>query len=178
MSDWCVLRTAGRLTLRLADTLDRDGFEVWTPIENRMLRIPRANVRRSIRLPIMPSYVFARSRHLVDLLEMASADFSVMRHNDHIPLIGDCELNGLRTIEVKRNPRKKSPRLPPGLTVKVKIEGGSFAGMQGRVEDSDDTHTLVCFSDRLMVKISTSLLQADDLGLIRSPMGTAARKAA
>lgn len=164
VSDWCILRTAGRLTLRLADSLSRDGFDVWTPIENRMLRIPRANARRPIRLPIMPSYVFARSWHLVDLLELATlptTNFSVMHHHESIPLIGDRELQGLRSIEAKRNPRKKGPRLPEGVSVRVKVEGGSFAGMHGKVERSDETNTLVCFSERLVVKISTSLLEPD-----------------
>lgn len=185
MSDWCILRTAGRLTLRLANSLAKTGFDVWTPVETRTLRVPRANVRRSIVLPIMPSYVFARSAHLVDLIELASApakpghgDFSVMHHHDTIPLIRDAELQGLRGIEARRNPRQKAPKFPRGITVRVKIEGGSFAGMHGRVEQSDGANTLVCFSGRLTVKIPTSLLQSDQLSVRVSQVGTAARKAA
>lgn len=191
MSDWCVLRTAGRTTLKLAETLAEDGFEVWTPAETKTLRIPRANVRRQITLPIMPSYLFARVKHLVDLLELAAmpvkprrvrnqpshADFSVMHYHDTIPLIAERHLEGLRTIEAKRAPRKKSARLPAGVSVKVKTEGGSFAGMEGKVERSDETYSLVCFSDRIRVKISTSLLQSDDIRVYSSEF-SAIRKAA
>jgi hypothetical protein len=64
------------------------------------------------------------------------------------------------------------------VEVRVKIEGGSFAGMMGRVERSDETSTLVCFDDRLVVKISTSLLDENKLQVERSVIGTAAKKAA
>lgn len=190
--DWCILRTSGRLTLRLAETLAEDGFEVWTPVETRKVRVPRANVRRDVTLPIMPSYIFARAVHLIDLIQMAGmtfkprraankpahADFSVMHYHDSIPLVGDAQLNALRTLEAKRAPRKKAMRLPCGVEVQVKVEGGSFAGMKGRVERSDEVATLVCFDDRLTVKIATSLLQANGVGDERPYVRSAARKAA
>jgi transcription antitermination factor NusG len=179
--DWCILRTSGRTTLRLADTLATDGFDVWTPREVRKIRIPRANIRREATLPLMPSYVFARSHHLVDLLELAQmevkprrgngwgepahAGFSVMHWNDGIPLIADRHLDRLRLLEIKRTPRKKADRkFDRGVDVRVKIEGGSFAGMKGRVEKSDEGSTLVCFDERLTVKIATFLLDADSIG--------------
>jgi hypothetical protein len=174
---WCVLRTAGRLTLRLADSLEDDGFDVWTPVEKRTMRIPRANIRRPVRLPIMPSYVFADARHLLDLLELANMpvkprrgsgitkpahpDFSVMTHNARIPMIEERQLVGLRSIEIRRNVDK---RLPKGMDVKVKTEGGSFAGMHGRVEASEQDHTLVCFDGRMTVRVPTWLLAPSDIG--------------
>lgn len=172
MSDWLILRTSGRHTLRLAASLTEDGYEVWTPAEVRKIRIPRANVRREVTLPIMPSYVFAKSNHLVDLLQLsgqpshayAHVDFSVMRHGEHIPLVRDDSLRALRQLEAKRTPRKKADRIfGKGVDVQVKIEGGSFAGMKGRVEKSDALHTLVCFDDRLTVRIATCLLDEDQL---------------
>lgn len=190
--DWCILRTSGRFTLRLAASLREDGFEVWTPVETRKIRIPRANVRRDVTLPLMPSYVFARSHHLIDLIQMAAmpfkprrahgkpahVDFSVMHYHDTIPLIGDGQLQALRQLEAKRAPRKKAQRFNSGVEVLVKMEGGSFAGMKGRVERSDETTTLVCFDKRMTVKIATSLLSGNDLQVERSVEGTAARKAA
>lgn len=180
--DWCVLRTAGRHTLRLADTLIRDGYEAWTPIEQKTIHIPSKNVRRTVRLPIMPSYVFARAHQLIDLIQLAdmpvkprlnihdqaSPDFSVMHHGDRIPMIHDQHLNGLRYLEAKRTPRAKAQRLPIGMEVRVKTEGGSFAGMTGKVERSDEGMTLVLFDNRLSVKIATSLLSKDELGFASS----------
>jgi len=184
---WCVLRTASRNTIGLAETLAEDGYEVWTPIETKTMRIPRKNVKREVRLPIMPSYVFARARHLVDLLQLAEmsvkprresgrpahAGFSVMHAFDQIPLVPDAHLAALRRIEIKRTPLKKADkRFIPGVTVKV--GGGSFGGMVGRVERSDKGHTLVCFNERYLVKIPTLLLSADSLcdedgiGLLRA----------
>lgn len=174
---WIILRTAGRTTMRLAETLVADGFEAWTPIETKSFRKPRDNVRRSIRLPLMPSYVFARADRLIDLLEIAKAaerprrgqspahtSFSVMHWNEGIPVIADRQLEQLRRIEAKRTPLKKANRaLTSGVEVRVKLEGGSFAGMRGRVERSDNSTTLVCFNKRMTVKIATSLLSVDDL---------------
>lgn len=176
---WLILRTSGRQTLRLAETLAQDGFEVWTPIEHRTIRIPRKNVRRPITLPIMPSYVFARAHHLFDLLDMAAlnfkprrqanqpahADFSVMHYNDRIPVISEPQLHSLRRLESKLKPKVKANRTyAEGVDVRVKIEGGSFAGMKGVVRKSDHGLTLVCFDNRLEVKINTSLLEENALG--------------
>lgn len=177
---WIILRTSGRHTMRLAESLSQDGYEAWTPIETRMLRIPRANVRRTVKLPIMPSYVFARAQYLIDLIQLAEmrtpthADFSVMHFHDRIPVIAEHHLQGLRLIEAKRTPRKKAAPLTPGLSVRVKTEGGSFAGMKGRVERSNEGMTLVCFDSRLTVKIATSLLDPDGLGFERPCLGMAA----
>ena len=141
----------------------------------------------------MPSYVFVRAEHLIDMIQLAAmkpkprrqaicsiskpahADFSVMRYNESIPVIADRHLESLRMIEAKRTPRAKADRrYAPGLSVRVKQEGGSFAGMKGRVERSDEGSTLVCFDNRLTVKISTSLLSIDDIQHVAPRMGLAA----
>ncbi len=178
MEEWCILRVSGRHTLRLAGSLCEDGFEAWTPKEERKIRIPRANVRRDITLPLMPSYVFVKARHLIDLIQMAAmpfkprrshgqpshVDFSVMHYHDSIPLIGDAQLQALRQLEAKRTPRKRAAKtFVSGVHVSVKIEGGSFAGMKGVVRKSDHGHTLVLFDNRLEVKIPTSLLSENDV---------------
>lgn len=193
--DWIILRTAGRHTLRLANTLSEDGYEAWTPVETRNIRIPRANVRRTVKLPIMPSYVFARAHDLIDLIQLAAmkpkprraprkidehsqpahADFSVMHYHDRIPVIADGHLQSLRQIEAKRSPRQKADRVfANGLSVRVKMEGGSFAGMTGKVERSDHGATLVCFDNRLTVKISTRFLEANEIGMVLPCLGLAA----
>ena len=189
--DWCILRTSGNKTIRLAEGLREDGFDAWTPIETRSIRIPRANVRRVAILPIMPSYVFARVGGLIDLLELAAMPvkprrqanqpalpgFTVLHVHDKIPLIADGHLDGLRAIEHKRTPRRKAVQaLKAGQ--RVGIDGGSFSGMKGVVERSDVDHTLVCFNGKLLVKISTSLFAPDELGGLSAYMGLAARKAA
>ena len=189
MSDWCILRVSGRKTIALAESLRMDGFDAWTPVETRTIRVPRLNARREVRLPILPSYVFARAEHLVDLLQMAALpvkprrgaglrqpahpDFSVVHAFDRIPMVADRHLEGLRRIEKKRTPLRKAEKaFSPGLHVRV--EGGSFGGMSGVVEKSDRGLTLVCFSDRFLVKVPTSILNLDDVEGVQSAASEAA----
>lgn len=188
-SGWCVLRTKSRHTLRLTQSLAEDGFEVWTPVETRTMRIPRMNVRREVRLPIMPSYIFAKAHHLIDLIMLASLsvkprrgaglrkpaheDFRVMRCPNGIPAVSDDDLSNLRKIEAKRTPLKKAAKAFHSGDP-VKVEGGSFGGMFGIVERGDNTHTLVCFKDRFLVKIPTCILSADMQGVDQPSLGIAA----
>lgn len=177
--DWCILRTSSRHTIPLSESLAEDGFEVWTPIETRQIRIPRKNVKREIRLPIMPSYVFAQAHHLIDLLQLADmpvkprrtfgkpahAGFSVMHaFGDQIPLVRDQHLTKLRELEIKKTPKRKAERtFDAGIQVRVGEGGGSFSGMTGTVRKSDKGYTLVCFNDRYTVKINTLLLSLDSV---------------
>jgi hypothetical protein len=175
-SDWCILRTRGRHTLSLADSLANDGYEVWTPIETKTIQIPRANVKRTIRLPIMPSYVFARFSHLVDLLQLADmpvkprrgsrrmdpahADFSVLHAFGRIPLVADRHLTELRKLEARRTPAKMAKyALPPKSTARVK--GGVFGGMIGLVVRSTPAATVLRFNGSFPVEIPTFLLEQD-----------------
>lgn len=196
-ADWVILRTTGRHTLRLAETLSEDGYEAWTPVESKTITIPAKNVKRKIRLPIMPSYVFVRAEHLIDLILLSGlrpiprrvavrhqdrseewrpfhAEFSVMRCNERIPVISDAALTSLRSIEQKRNPRQKAPPLTPGMSVRVKSDAGAFAGMTGRVERSRDGWTLVAINSGKTVTISTSLLTIDEIQHLAPRMGLAA----
>ena len=173
---WCILRVRGSRTLRLAQSLAEDGFEVWTPTETRKVRVPKMNVRRDIVLPLMPSYVFARTRHLIVLLQLAALPvkprrgkglrkpahdaFQVMRCFGGIPTVTDKDLDALRALEARRTPRRRAERsFDKGAGVRV--EGGSFGGLAGIVERSDQTHTMVCFDGRLRVKIPTCILRED-----------------
>jgi transcription antitermination factor NusG len=162
---WCILRTKARDTARLAASLAADGVETWTPMETRSVRVPRSNINRRVRRPIMPSYVFARADHLVDLLRLshaevkprrgaglrlpAHADFRVMRSPGGIPAVTDASLAELRKLEVQRTPqepkvKRKRPRankpIDEGATVRV--EGaGSLDGLEGQVERSSCSET-------------------------------------
>lgn len=175
---WCILRTAGRNTIGLAESLSKDGFDAWTPIETKRICVPRMNAKRTVRLPIMPSYIFARTHHLVDLLQLAAmpvkprrgkgmldpahASFSVLHAFGRIPVVADHHLVELRRLEAKRTPLKKAEnRLPIGIG--VRILSGAAQGLTGQVERSDRAHTIVCINDRYTVKIATSLLELDEL---------------
>lgn len=163
MSDWCILRTSGRNTLPLAESLKRARFEVWTPATSK--RLPRRRAERPA--PLMPTYVFAKSGHLLDLLDLADApasihpSFSVFHYLDRIPLIADDELNALRQIEAKRARREKQGLKFFSSGDFVRINEGAFSGMSGIVKRSNGKFALVTF-DRMEVSVATFLLHPGD----------------
>lgn len=160
---WCILRTAGRHTLALAQSLADEGFDVWTPAKVECRRVPRMNARREVRLPIMPGFVFASSRHLWTLFDKSEDPrtrfrFSLFRDCDRYPLVTDSELAYLRGLEHRLAKPKKAKRpIDPGTAVRV--EGGSFGGLSGVVERSNRGETVVCFGGRWTVKVATPLLR-------------------
>ena len=161
---WIILRTAGRSTLSLAASLAKDGFEVWTPARDMKIRKPRWNVHRDVRVPLMASFVFARARHLVDLIEQSETvmvgcpEFSVFHHFGRIPFVSDSDLEPLREEE-RAAPTQAELRNLYRKGEKVMVTQGIFGGMAGVVERSDGTHTLVRFGSRMRVKISTFILK-------------------
>jgi transcription antitermination factor NusG len=158
-TDWFILRTAGRSTLPLAKTLAEDGFEVWTPVRTQTIRVPRMNVRREVKLPLLPSFVFVRAPHLCELLELANMaekprrgtgwgrpahrDFSVFHYLDRIPILPDIHLEPLRYAERKAIPRKDAPRFDRGA--KVRANAGVFEGMHGKVERCRSGKAIIVF---------------------------------
>lgn len=180
---WCILRTCSRHTLTLAESLAKDGFEVWTPIETKTIRVPRANAKRTVLLPIMPSYIFARVHHLIDLLQLADmpvkprrgaglrdaahAGFSVLHAFDRIPIVADRHLNELRRLEAKRTPIKKAPYSFP-RNASARVEKGIFGGMVGVVVRSTPAATILRFEKGFPVEIPTSLLSLDVIRIEQS----------
>lgn len=171
---WCILRTSPRHTLGLAESLGHDGFDIWTPVETRMIRVPRVNARREVKLPIMPSYVFAKALHLIDLLELAAmpvkprrgrglrdpahADFSVMHAFGHIPLVADRHLTELRRLEAKRTPIKRAAYSFP-RNARARVDGGAFGGLVGVVVRSSPKSTVLRFDGGFPVELPTMLLE-------------------
>jgi len=177
---WFILRTAGRSTLTLARTLAEDGFDVWTPSRTHRIRLPRANVKRDVKLPMLPSFIFVRSAHLPDLLTMARMtekprrdpnggreskpahkDFTVFHYLDRIPMVADRSLEPLRQKEMELVPRRAAPQFNHGT--KVRVNCGAFEGLKGRVERCKSGYALVIFDDwKRPAKIPTWLLREDE----------------
>lgn len=178
---WCILRTTPGRTLRLAGSLAEDGYAVWTPIETRIERVPRVNVKAEVRRPILAGFVFADADRLVDLLQLAAMPvkprrgggcrlpahvaFSVMRHAGQIPVIDDAQMAPLRRLEDRRTRRKPAAyAFPSGVRVRAGEGHKSVAGMSGVVIRSDRGSTTVDFGGLFgCTTIPTSLLSADSL---------------
>jgi transcription antitermination factor NusG len=179
-SGWFILRCAGRSTLVLAASLAEDGFEVWTPVRVARIRVPRKNVNREVKLPLLAAFVFVRALHLHDLLELehmpvkprrlpkdrerhsrpAHRPFSIFRHNDRIAFIEDRDLEPLRVGEIRAVPKRQARRFDRGE--RVRANGGVFQGMRGKVERSERGYALVIFEGgSKRWKIPTFLLDED-----------------
>lgn len=162
MSDWCILRTNGRGTLRLARSLSAVGLEAWAPALTVNQRLPRSKRRRERETPLMPTFVFARAQNLEALVALAHRPghhetFSIFHYMGDIPLIADRDLEPLRLAERRSVPKQRRVTYRPGQTVRV--PEGSFGGMSGIVEQSDHRYTLVAFGGAIRVKIATFILQ-------------------
>lgn len=184
---WIILRCAGRNTLRLADSLGEDGFDVWTPRREQVIRRPRWNVARKVTLPLLAGFVFAKAEHLLELLSIANtherirrgprpahSEFSILRHCERIPMIADAALEPLRLAEKPAAVRRKLGRYDPGS--EVRITSGGFEGFTAKVERSGHDYAIVwvsLFGRHQRVKISAFKLQP-----ISVRGGEAARKAA
>jgi hypothetical protein len=189
--DWIILRTAGRSTLPLAASLREDGFGAWTPIERRVVCVPRASAKRHVSLPIMPGFIFAPATHLLELLDLATMphrprrgiggskpahdSFSVFHAQDRIPLIADADLEPLRDAEAVAIPKRKTGDFYRGQSVRVLK--GNFAGMIGCIEKSD-SHTahvwLSLFGRHMRAQIPAFLLRPDEVGTDQPILANAA----
>jgi transcription antitermination factor NusG len=168
---WVILRTASRQTIAVADHLAAGGLEVWVATRQFLKRTPRRPSARECREAILPSFVFARSRHAHALMILAEApskscpDFTVFKANGSIPVIADSELAQLRFIEkaeaarwMRQRMKQKAPAYESGDV--VRIRSGSFAGLTGTVESDDGKFAEISFGP-FKVKISTFLLRND-----------------
>jgi transcription antitermination factor NusG len=165
-NSWCILRTAANKTLALATSLEKAGYEVWTPIESKTVRVPRANIKRKVTRPLLPTYVFARQPHMMDLISLANdcttkhEPFRVFRMHNRLPLIDDASLSALRLAERKSKPAERA--LAVGETVKL-VEGG-FAGLSGVVQSARGKFAMVQIDGfKMPLKIASWHLLRPDL---------------
>lgn len=147
LGSWCILRCKGGNTIRLARSLELAGIEAWTPVE---IQQRKKGAKAEVAVAVLPTYVFAKSNRLLDLIAEAEAPvsihppFSVFRYNERFPLIADAQLTALRTIERKAAASGKPVVFPRGE--EVRVPDGPFQGLTGQVvEDSRGHFTLVAF---------------------------------
>ncbi len=154
--DWCILRTGGPATLRLASSLQDAGIDAWTPTEHIRRRVPRAQTKEWRIAPLAPTYVFVRSIHLADLRQIERAEisphprFSIFRYYGETVFVRHAALHPLRAIQQEsyRDALPASgrrPGKPRGVAYEhgdiVKITDGAFNGFEAFVEVSDSLTT-------------------------------------
>lgn len=177
--NWIILRTAGKDTLRLAKSLEEDGFEVWAPSEPKDIVQHRTKVQRQILVPLLASYVFAPAKYRAELFRLSSlevrprrgagfgkpahAGFSVMCGARGAFEITDHQLNALRLIETRRARRKKAAvSFNPGD--RVRVGDGVSAGLEGTVIRSNRKHTKIDCGGNFDPQLPTCSLTRLDVG--------------
>ena len=180
--DWLILRTNGSRTLALAKSLESAGVEAWTPIGMVTRRDGRTRDRVKVPVPILPTFVFARYRHLAELQAARAAPvnphpaFSIfrLREADAIPFVRDRDLRSIRTEERRQKPRA----FPVGGSLTV--PEGAFAGLTGIIEGTKGKYVLVLlrmFGRDMAVQIETCQVPDDAIHAPPSAMDPAARAA-
>lgn len=147
---WCILRTKGSNTLRLASSLILEGIPAWTPVEVQLRKKHSDRPAAEVMVCVMPTYVFAAAERLTDLFRMGASpvaitpSFSVLRHHDRVPLVADRDLTALRAIERKAAAKHQPVRFDKDDSVRA--TDGPFQGLTGQViEDTKGKFTLVAF---------------------------------
>lgn len=167
MGDWIILRTASSRTLQLAASLNEAGFEAWTPVEvrDRLAARTRKPVEQSI--AITPSFVFAPSDRLRELLALSRSPnltcqvwdaklrrmvskghphFTVFHLHGRCPTITETSLAPLHELESKlatilsaRRERAKRKGEPPRFKAgdRVRISEGAFGGLDLEVVEAN-----------------------------------------
>jgi hypothetical protein len=102
---WCILRSGGSKTLPLVRALNNSGIGAWTPTMTMRRRRPRSNDTLEIAAPIVPTFAFAPSEDIEQLLIIRSSrfsthpPFSIMGSGDRIALVREGQLHQLREEE-------------------------------------------------------------------------------
>lgn len=165
---WCIIRTSGPRTLPLVRSLRKSGFDAWTPTAMQRKRRPRSDKYRDIEAAVLPTFAFARSEHLTELLALQHAPvsdhppFTVLQHRDRFPLVADAAMVPLREYEEKlahdweeflkadRIARKKSRRWRGAearrayvLGQIVRVPDTAFEGLDGEIVEVKKNGELV-----------------------------------
>lgn len=183
---WCILRTSGPSTLRLATSLQAAGFEAWTPVERLRRRVPRSKTVEYVLASVTPTYVFVCEQHLSALRLMerqpgnGHPQFSIFRYYGDMVLVRHTALHPLRLLQqnsyrdslpVVRNVNRKKRGNAYDVGDAIKPATGPFAGFECLVESSDGlttTATVIIFGRQTGVKFSTSQLRDDGVREIAS----------
>ena len=99
---WCILRTRGGSTLKLASSLADSGVEAWTPTATITKRKGRARDRVDAPMPILPTFVFVKSVYVAELQRICALvmsphpAFSIFRYLNRIPVLSDRDISSLK----------------------------------------------------------------------------------
>lgn len=178
---WLVLTCSNAVTLRLAESLTEAGIEAWAPREIIVLRARRQHKREEIIGPLMAGFVFARTRHLHELLELAHSPamlyqvwdagqrkmvtkghphFRFFLINGQQRIIPERQLAELRRLDGLTRP--KTPLRKWSVGERIRLSDGAYAGLGGIVLSCSGEQTKVQIDGwNICPTVSTRLLHAE-----------------
>lgn len=185
-SDWCILRTSGPSTMRLAASLQDAALQAWTPTEHIRRRVPRSKNTEFRIVPLAPTYVFVRADYLGELQRIERAEitahpnFSIFRHCGNTVFVRHASLNPMRLLQQdsyrrslpatgRRPMKKRGEQYEVGDA--VKLTTGAFAGFEAFVESSDGLVTTLkvgIFGRPTEVKVPTLQLRGGSVSVANS----------
>ncbi len=152
---WCILRMRGHSTLDVVTSLRERGLEVWTPTGMQRRYRPRSTKFVDKKAPLLPTFAFARSHHIPQLLAISHSlgpdhlPFTVFQRGDIIPTAPDAAVRPLMDYEdaqraswdgfieaqarKDRQKRKKSAARAYVMGQRVRLENPAFAGLTGEI---------------------------------------------
>lgn len=165
-TDWCIIQTSSAGTLALANALNEQGIEAWTPATLEVKRVGKDRQRVEQTVPLMPTFVFARYSQINEILELARSPapiylvwdkqerrmvmkgrpyFRIFRHGQMYPAVSNRELDHLRVAERQGKPLQHVRIFKPGEDVRVG-SFPSFEGLIGVIEEVKGGFAMVRFS--------------------------------
>jgi len=178
---WLILRTGGQRTLPLAKSLQGVGLEAWTPMQVITRRRHRSKESVRSEIAIVPTFVFVRHRHLLDVAAILAEPlsphppFSIFRYGGRAPIIADRSLADLRAVEGRHKMavlRAQRRAVPVGQA--VRLAEGPFAGLDGVVEGGNGKYAMVNFGGHWRVEVATWLILGDEVPSSTASKATAA----
>lgn len=168
---WCILRTSGQRTVKLAQSLTGSGIEAWTPTQMQNHRRPRSTERRLREVPIAATFVFVRADYLRELVTISRAlvsphpGFSFFRdigRAGQIALVDDIEIDNLRDQEFRARIKVAKVRRHSFETGdRVRVTSGIATGLIGTVVKPKGKYPLINIGGGNEMKIAAWILEAD-----------------
>ena len=150
-SRWAAINTHPHREHVAVENLVRQNFQVYFPRE--LKRVRHARRVQDVMRPLFPGYVFAQVSSELTMWRPILSTYGVrglVRFGDRPAYVDGSFIEGLRAREVDGVIAK--PAMPYRLGQEVRLNGGPFDGLIGRIIEMND-------KDRLV--LLTNLLQQD-----------------
>jgi len=157
-----VVYVASRREKKVAELLNRDGFENFLPlIKTKRKWSDRTKV---VEVPLFNSYVFVKSNEAIrDKILQTPGVVKFLRYNEGDAQVTDQIVEGLKKALDKGYTFINSDELKLELGAKVEVIAGPFKGISGRIANYNNSNyvliDLEAIGKQMCVKIAKNYIQ-------------------